>query len=82
MYIPATGMYVTLIPDSFMYNELCMVTFINCLKLSVQKASAACQTMAAFTKECLIDRTKSIDETIHRNKLPATPFPSVASNLK
>ena len=24
----------------------------------------------AFTKECLIDRTKSIDETIHRNKLP------------
>ncbi len=23
-----------------------------------------------FTKECLIDRTKSIDETIHRNKLP------------
>ena len=24
----------------------------------------------AFTKECLIDRTKSIYETIHRNKLP------------
>ena len=24
----------------------------------------------AFTKECLIDRTKSIDETIHCNKLP------------
>ena len=24
----------------------------------------------AFTKECLIDRTKSIHETIHRNKLP------------
>ena len=24
----------------------------------------------AFTKECLIDRTKSMDETIHHNKLP------------
>jgi len=24
----------------------------------------------AFAKECLIDRTKSIDDTIHRNKLP------------
>ena len=24
----------------------------------------------AFTKECLVDRTKSIDDTIHRNKLP------------
>ena len=23
----------------------------------------------AFTKECLVDRTKSIEETIHRNKL-------------
>ena len=23
-----------------------------------------------FTKECLLDRTKSIDDTIHRNKLP------------
>ena len=24
----------------------------------------------AFTKECIVDRTKSIEETIHRNKLP------------
>ena len=24
----------------------------------------------AFTKECIIDRTKSLDDTIHRNKLP------------
>ena len=24
----------------------------------------------AFIKECLIDRTKSVDEAIHRNKLP------------
>ena len=24
----------------------------------------------AFTKECLIDRTKSVDEAIHCNKLP------------
>ena len=29
----------------------------------------------AFTKECLIDRTKSIDDTIHRNKLPLFGIP-------
>ena len=30
----------------------------------------------AFTKECLIDRTKPIDDTIHRNKLPLFSTPT------
>ena len=30
----------------------------------------------AFTKKCLIDRTKSIYETIHRNKLPLFSTPA------
>ena len=30
----------------------------------------------AFTKECLIDRTKSIYDTIHRNKLPLFSTPA------
>ena len=34
----------------------------------------------AFTKECLIDRTKSIYDTIHHNKLPlfSTPAPKAS----
>ena len=34
----------------------------------------------AFTKECLIDQTKSIYDTIHRNKLPlfSTPAPKAS----
>lgn len=30
----------------------------------------------AFTKECLIDRTKSINDAIHRNKLPLFGIPA------
>ena len=34
----------------------------------------------AFTKECLIDRTKSIYDTIHRNKLPLFSTPASKSS--
>ena len=37
---------------------------------AVRKAQQICQEQfTAFTKACLIDRTKSIDDVIHRNKL-------------
>lgn len=36
----------------------------------------------AFTKECLVDRTKPVDDTIHRNKLPlfSTPVSNAESS--
>ena len=52
------------IADSFVLNTINNVKCIGQDQFDV------------FTKECLIDRTKSIDDTIHRNKLPLFGTPA------